>query len=360
MKPIYILIVYWLVAIILTYVVRFYNGKKHIDWNKIFPSKEPQKKNYKIHILIWLVAPMLIPFAVVIGGSMLVAKTVKKFYYKNRPRPVPKKYHSVARKDTVMDETNTTISLAEYNYKHNSNFTIDQVYGKGYEASLTDDERASINERMSQFGILKIEPNLPDSCHTVAATALGEAMFSGDFTIFDSMLAEDVETIIYKNREIVGKKEVSEYWKGWWKRFVVTKDLTRFEVCFSNYYSNVCFQAYPMVVLFMMNGDKISKMVLAERHISPGIHYHDDFVKDTSFTLDFIKEFLRPIPEPNEIFSPVAKEYRLPCMSCGEKSELLDWHGAYIESGPHGYRAEVSICPKCGKVVEFLANIRFS
>lgn len=360
MNWIYIVIAYWIVAILVTYVVRYYNGKKHIDWNKVFPSKEPQKKNYKKHILIWLVAPIIIPFAVVIGGSILVAKMVKKCFYKNRPHPVPKKYRSVTRKDAVMDETNTTISLAEYNYKHNSNFTLDQVYGKGYEASLTDDERASINERMSQFGILKIEPNLPNSNQTVAATALGEAMFSGDFKVFDSMLAEDVETIIYKNREIVGKKEVSDYWKGWWERFVVTKDLTRFEVNFSNYYSNTCFQAYPMVVLFMMNGDKISKMVLVARHMSPGIHYHDDLIKDTPFTLDFIKGFLQPLPEPNEIFAPVVKEHRLPCMSCGEKSVSLDWHGAYIESGPHGYRAEVSICPKCGKVVEFFANTRFS
>lgn len=48
------------------------------------------------------------------------------------------------KKDCVLDENNQTVSLAEYNYRHNTAYTLDDVYGKGYVESLTEEERASI------------------------------------------------------------------------------------------------------------------------------------------------------------------------------------------------------------------------
>lgn len=42
------------------------------------------------------------------------------------------------KKDCVLDENNQTVSLAEYNYRHNTDYTLDDVYGKGYVESLTE------------------------------------------------------------------------------------------------------------------------------------------------------------------------------------------------------------------------------
>ena len=48
------------------------------------------------------------------------------------------------KKDCVLDEDNNTISLAEYNFKHGTEYTLDDVYGKGYTDSLTDEEKADM------------------------------------------------------------------------------------------------------------------------------------------------------------------------------------------------------------------------
>lgn len=48
------------------------------------------------------------------------------------------------KKDCVLDENNQTVSLAKYNYMHSTEYTLDDVYGKGYVESLTEEERASI------------------------------------------------------------------------------------------------------------------------------------------------------------------------------------------------------------------------
>ena len=43
------------------------------------------------------------------------------------------------KKDCVLDENNQTVSLAKYNYMHSTEYTLDDVYGKGYVESLTED-----------------------------------------------------------------------------------------------------------------------------------------------------------------------------------------------------------------------------
>ena len=70
------------------------------------------------------------------------------------------------KKDCVLDENNQTVSLAEYNYRHNTEYTLDDVYGKGYVESLTEKERASIatefKEQCEPEEVQKSIPDLPD------------------------------------------------------------------------------------------------------------------------------------------------------------------------------------------------------
>ena len=77
-----------------------------------------------------------------------------------------------------MDENNSTISIAEYNYKHGTEYTLDDVYGKGYIESLSEEEKAEINADATSFGILENQENIPETIYTEAAKTLGEALLS--------------------------------------------------------------------------------------------------------------------------------------------------------------------------------------
>ena len=353
MNNILIIGIYWVCAIGIFYYVRYKNQKKNTN---PFAEEESVAKKITTFFVAALLIPLCAPFILM----CLTCKWLNNRYYRNRPRPVPKDKRTIFRRDTVLDETNTSMSIAEYNYKHGTEFTLDQIYGKGYESSLTDEEKADFKERNSKFGILRFDNGLLDSPLTTAATVLGNALLSGDFDVFNSMLDNNVETTLYGKKTIVGKDNVFAYWKGWRERFVLTKDVTEFEVKHCNHYSNSCLQMKTMIVLFMMKDTKIVRMILVTRHISGGYYtHHDDLVEDFPFNLAYINRYKMPLREANEFNAPINKEHRLPCFCCGSKSETLEWYSTQINIGIHGYPGIVSICPRCGKVVEYVTEGRY-
>jgi hypothetical protein len=257
----------------------------------------------------------------------------------------------------VLDEDNNTISLAEYNYKHGTTYTLDDVYGKGYFESLTEEEKADITTESTKYGILEVQENIPDSPYTNAAKVLGEALLSGDFTDFGNLLDSDAEHISYNKETISGKEQVIEYWRGWRTRYVETRKAKKFEVVYSNYYSNACLLMEMMVVMFFIREDKVQKVLLIQRHLNPMIGYHEDIL-EFPFDLNSIKHCLSELREPTEIFEPVATENRIPCLTCGTHSEKLEWHSSLFQFGDVGYSGIVSVCPHCHKVVEFYPEVR--
>lgn len=354
-----IIVIYYVICITATYLVRHKNGKKQMDFSKLFEKKESIWHKIGTHITIICVMPLAMPFVLLYLAFCGVSKLYNKIKYKNRPLPVPKDKRRFLKRDIVFDENGKSMSLAEYNYTHHTNFTLDQVYGRGYELSLTEKEREEMRTE-NQFGNLKVQDNLPEDAYTKASIAMGQAMLTGEFDDLEAMLDDQVSTILYHGKKSInGKKDVLEYWKGWRRRFVETRDVKKFEVLHSNYYSHACIQMETMVVLFLFNDCKILKMVLAGRNLVGYYSYHDDLVNDYPFKLEYIKEYLEPLREANEFNKPVIKENRIPCMSCGTPSEDLEWYSARINVGIHGYPAQVSICPKCGKVVEFFTEGRY-
>ena len=261
------------------------------------------------------------------------------------------------KKDCVLDEDNNTISIAEYNYKHGTAYTLDDVYGKGYIESLTEEEKADITTESTKYGILEVQENIPDSPYTNAAKILGEALLSGDFTDFGNLLDSDAEHISYNKETISGKEQVIEYWRGWRARYVETRKAKKFEVVYSNYYSNACLLMEMMVVMFFIREGKVQKVLLIQRHLNPMIGYHEDIL-EFPFDLNSIKHCLSELREPTEIFEPVATENRIPCLTCGTHSEKLEWHSSLFQFGDVGYSGIVSVCPHCHKVVEFYPEVR--
>ena len=342
-----VLALYWIACCITVYVIRNRNGKE--------PLQRIMKKETKIweHLLIVLLCPVAIPIILIV----YVCKVCHKHYYKNRPRPLPKKLKEYMKKDCVLDENNSTVSIAEYNYKHGTEYTLDDVYGKGYTDSLTDGEKVAITTESTKYGLLDIQENIPNSLYTEAAKSLGTALLTGDFTDFEERLASDAVHISYNKETITGKNHVVDYWKGWRTRFVETRKAKKFEVVYNNFYSHACLLMEMMVAMFVIQDNKIQKVLLIQRHLNPTIGHHDDIL-EFPFDLDSIKGCLSELREPSELFEPVVKENRIPCLSCGTPSEELEWHSSLFQSGDLGYTGIVSVCPHCHKVVEYYPEMR--
>lgn len=342
-----ILSLYWIASCVLIYASIYWNNKESF--------KRIMKERLKTweHVLIVLLCPLATPILLV----FLPYKGCQNLYYKNRPKPIPKSKRKFVRKDCVLDENNTIISIPEYNYKHGTEYTLDDVYGKGYTESLSEELKVRITEESTKFGVLDIQDNIPITPFTNAAIALGNALLSGDFADYEELLAEDATHVSYQKETISGKSEIIEYWKGWRSRYVETKKCKKFEVVFSNYYSNACLVLDMMVVMFLFRDNMIQKVLLIQRHLSPTIGFHEDIL-EPQFDLNSIKRCLSELKQPNEIKGPLVKENRIPCLTCGTPSEQLEWHSSLLEFGDIAYSGDVSICPHCHKVVEYNPEMR--
>ena len=276
---------------------------------------------------------------------------------KNCPKPLPKKLRKFMQSDCVLDERNHTVSIVEYNYMHNTNFSLDDVYGKGYMKSLPENERDAILEQMATYGKLKIQENLPDTLYTRASVALGKGIVDGDFDEFESMLSSQVKTILHKSRTITGKSETLEYWRGWRTRYVETKKVYEFEVAHSNYYSNSSLLLAKMIVMFVIQDGLITNTILSPRIFNEMVGHKGDLL-DFPLELDSIRHCLTKIKAPSEIDDDETNENRMPCLTCGTPSEKLEWYSSLFEAGYHGYQGLVSVCPHCHKVVEYYPRIR--
>lgn len=265
------------------------------------------------------------------------------------------------KKDCVLDKDDRTVSLAEYNYKHGTEYTLDDVYGKGYTNSLTEEEKTDITTEAGKYGVLEIQENIPETPFTEAAKSLGKALLSGDFSAFESLLDDNSEHISYKKETILGKSQVVEYWKGWRARYVETKEAKIFKVTYSNYYSNACLLVDMMVVMFLIRNNKIQKILLIRHRLNPMIGHHDDIL-EFPYALESIKHCLLKLSDIHELSEPVVTENRIPCMSCNTPSENLEWYSSLFQFGDIGYEGIVSICPHCHKVVEYYpqARIRYN
>ena len=86
-----------------------------------------------------LIAPFFIP--------LFVYYKCRNRYYRNRPRPTGRNLRHFIKLDRVLDENGNLVTLAEYNQKHNTNFTPEQVYGKRFVKKTIAQEQKEAEER---------------------------------------------------------------------------------------------------------------------------------------------------------------------------------------------------------------------
>ena len=269
---------------------------------------------------------------------------VDALYYRKWLWGIPKNLRKALRlnKTIFIDEKGNIMPLNEFNEANGTHFALEQICGEGYWGYL---------KTLSEKGH---EVSGGENLAYDASEGLARALLSGDFSKLENFLSDDVEMIVYGNYTVSGFDAVLTYWKNWREKYVVAGKVHRFEVSHSNYSSNVCLVLDCDVVLFWVKDDRIRKMVFSARNFDGAKGLHDDLLNDYPFRYDYMKRHLAPLRDPESI----VKENRLYCMKCGTPSESLDWYSAYVCPGVYGYQAQVSICPHCGKVVEFCTESR--
>lgn len=334
---------YWLLSIAVCYLVRFINGRRPKNKAmRLFEDKKSMKKKLLEHASIWLLIPLcapILPFIFFPYGKVFGRGR------KKGPRPVPRKFRSSLKKDRVFDTDGKCMSIFEYNKKHNTEFTLDDVYGKGYTKSLSEEDRASIEEQRNVCR-LEIEEGLPESLHSQACALLGQGLLKGDLSDFSEILADDIELLFYEKDPVYGKEAVLEYWSSYSERYITNDVIKQLEVIQCNYYVKPCLKMETMYVLFRFDSNgKVAMMFLTPRdtdRYNIGVERQLDVLP---YSLDFLRSSgFRDLPDPEADF-----HNRIPCMRCGMHSENLEWQGLEV-----GYIiGEQSVCPHCGKTVEF-------
>lgn len=92
----------------------------------------------ELNIVFLVISTVLSPICWIIGLVVIIEekKAQKK---RDWPEPVPKNLRKYLKKDTVFYRKRS-ISLAAYNKLTGRNLTLEQVYGKKYVKSLTDED----------------------------------------------------------------------------------------------------------------------------------------------------------------------------------------------------------------------------
>lgn len=80
-----IIALYWITCCIGVYVFRNKNGKDSLR------KRTKQETKYWEHLLIVLLCPLAVPIILL----ALAYKACRNLYYKNRPKPLPKRFKSI-------------------------------------------------------------------------------------------------------------------------------------------------------------------------------------------------------------------------------------------------------------------------
>lgn len=271
-----------------------------------------------------------------------------KLYYRNRPKPLSRKIRKYTKKDRVLDETGTTISIAKYNKQHGTSFTLEQVYGKKYVSSITDEEKAQFDTAQDTLTIDNVEDEYKD-----IAICYAKALISNDFSEFEKYLTnETILTRLDKGRS-VGSQDIIEYLKQikTWREEDKLESSYYIEKC--PYYEHVVVKEKisiggALLTLFIIKENKVQQLLLTP--------------ETTNFAIGY-SPFNRPRFKKNIVSklkgdSVDAEAFHLSCPECGKLSEDLMWKKVEIPTGIHGYVGNMSICPVCGNEVEFFPYIR--
>lgn len=300
---------------------------------------------------------VLAPIMMIVGVISIIDQLRKNGLKGTLPRSKSKAYpleqddFRYWPKDTVISDDHK-ISLDEYNRKLNKSLTLDDVYGEGYSASLTPEEVFECKTYIP--GKYGLQPNMPESCYKEVAIAFAEAFNAKDITPILNFLSDETRLVVFDKDQAEGKHKISDYFASWFERAQRDNLSVRVKVAWN---PNQCRPAVyikpgdyrEMILLFYFNGNVLADIVFAPSHIQDDMcRFHD--LDYPPYSLDFISNTIDNTVE--------CKPNHLCCPTCGTASTSLNWYKFNLPLGIHGYCGDVSLCPKCMRVVELLPNMR--
>lgn len=97
-------------------------------------SKKARIEEHKLWQVITVVLLFIVfsPIVILVVTYIAIEGTCKRIYYRNRPRPVTKKFRKYLKNDLVVNGDGKTMTIGEYNELHKTSYTLKDVYGKHY------------------------------------------------------------------------------------------------------------------------------------------------------------------------------------------------------------------------------------
>lgn len=144
-----------------------------------------------VRILISSLLPLF-----VLALPFIAISALKEMYYRNRPEPLSSRDRRLYPVYKVRDVTSDkVVTLSQYNKTHKTAFTLDDVYGKGFEEKLSQRNKDAME--IDRQGLL-IEDSLPNDIYTEIAKRFTFCRYNQDFSTLRPFLSENVKLIIYR------------------------------------------------------------------------------------------------------------------------------------------------------------------
>ncbi|MBR5957056.1 MAG: hypothetical protein IKZ99_01690 [Salinivirgaceae bacterium] len=297
------------------------------------------------NIAFEVIAIVFMPLVLLIGGFLLF----KTWMQKDKALPVPKKIRNFIKPDSV-SVNGQIMSLAEYNIKYNKTLTLKDVYGAKYADTIDENDIRS----EESFRTLKVSDDVGSFIDTEFLKIFGEAFLKRDFSNVENLISEDATMVIYDRKTIVGAKNIVDYWKDWLLRCDNDKVIVECEVKKCKWFSLPALQISPKgyvnlyVILEIHNGLITNIMDIPNPIGSIAVGGPD---------LDWDRLEISRIR--NKLSEAIdSKPNHISCIDCSATSETLKWYRVELPMGIHGYVGDISVCPHCDKIVEFIPEIR--
>lgn len=262
----------------------------------------------------------------------------KKLSYRDR------KYHA---KDRVYYK-GEIISLAEYNKRMNTHYTLRDVYGEAYVAALTEEDKALFDPYEN---MIIVPVCLESDKQFLECKLFAESWLKNDYSCLIDRLDEEVTLVIQDRKTVKGKEAFVGYWVDLAIREKDLGILNKLSIVHSNYFGTAALfffrKSYrPMYLFFSVKEGKIANAVYCS--LLPVPYPYESSKASCGYEwlpLELEKITLGIPAQPKA-------NYML-CMRCGKTSDQLLWNELEINSGAKLYKGIVTVCPGCRKVVDF-------
>lgn len=110
----------------------------------LFPKFQDKRSEHKMYIPIGfktIIKTFVIIFFCPPFFPYVIVKLYKKYYYLYHPEPLSVSDRNVLGYDFVGDPKYHLIRLGDYNRLRGTHYSLDQVYGRGYEATLKEKDK---------------------------------------------------------------------------------------------------------------------------------------------------------------------------------------------------------------------------